>query len=174
MASFRKKKQIDPDGVHLLASILVCFSEITTISYEPQDESLQITFAIRTSMSQKAFEEMAGFLAESIRTYHALEGYSGTSIDLSMETHDTMSFLHVTRDIATLSRMELSMVVTVMKERFGEDLVTDPHGYASLDPEFTAMQEETLDRVLGNIRSIYIPSPLVGVREGDQVMVFNR
>ena len=173
MASFRKKKQVDPEGVHLLASILVCFSEIATISYEPQNENLQITFAVRKSMSKKEFDDIAGFLMESIRTYHALEGYSDTNAGLSMETHDKMSFLHVTRDVATLSRRELSLIVTVVKERFGEDLVADPHGYGSVDPEFAAVQEETLDRMLGNIRGIHIPSPLVGVREGDQVMVFN-
>lgn len=174
MVSFRKKKPIEPDGVHLLASILVCFSEITTISYEPQDESMKITFALKKSMTQKDFDGLAGFLVESIRTYHALEGYFDAKIDLSMETHDKMAFLHVIRDVGTLSRMELSLVVTVMKERFGEELVTDPHGYGAMDPEFAAVQEETLDRMLGNIRGIHLASPLVGVREGDQVMVFNR
>ena len=174
MVSFRKRKQADSDGIHLLASILVCFSEITTISYESEDESLKITFTLQKSMTQQGFDELAQFLAESIRTYHALEGFFGSRVEFSMEAHGKLSFLHMTRDIDTISRGELSLVAAVMKDRFGEELLVDGHGYGAMDPDFAAAQEETLDRMLGNIRGISLSGRLVGVREGDHVVVFDR
>ena len=174
MVSFKKRKQVNSDGIHLLASILVCFSEITTISYEPDDESLKITFTLQKTMNQESFDELARFLAESIHTYHALEGFFDSRVDFSMETHGKLSFLHMTRDIGTMSRGELSLVAAIMKERFWAELVVDGHGRGTLDPDFAAAQEETLDRMLGNIRGISLPGRLVGVREGDHVVVFDR
>ena len=117
MVSFKKRKQVNSDGIHLLASILVCFSEITTISYEPDDESLKITFTLQRTMNQDSFDELARFLAESIHTYHALEGFFDSRVDFSMETHGKLSFLHMTRDIGTMSRGELSLVAAIMKSR---------------------------------------------------------
>ncbi|MBR4694474.1 MAG: hypothetical protein IKO94_00150, partial [Selenomonadaceae bacterium] len=174
MVSFRKKKQVNSDGIHLLASILVCFSEITTISYEPEDESLKITFTLQKMMKQEDFDALTHFLAESIHTYHVLEGYLEGRVDFSMETHHALSFLHMTRDIATVSRGEFSLVVSIIKERFKEALLVDRHEYGPIDPEFAAAQEETLDRMLGNIRSINLSGRLVGLREGDHVVVFDR
>ena len=174
MVSFNKRKQVNSDGIHLLASILVCFSEITTISYEPEDESLSITFTIQVSMDQEKFDELSRFMAESIHTYHALEGYMESRVDFSMEIHDKLSFLHVMRDIATMSRGELSLMVSIMKNRFGGKLLVDGHDRGTIDPDFAASQEENLDRMLGNIRSITLPNRLVGVREGDHVLVFDR
>ena len=174
MVSFRKRKQMDSDGIHLLASILVCFPEITTISYEPEDESLKITFALQKPMEQAGFDELAQFLAESVHTYHALEGFFDSHVDFSMETHNKLSFLHMTRDIATVSRGELSLVAALVKERFGDALVMDHQGCGAVDPDFAAAQEETLDRMLGNLRSINLSGRLVGLREGDNVVVFDR
>ncbi len=174
MVSFNKRKQVNPDGIHLLASILVCFSEITTISYEPKDESLSITFTIQASMNQEEFDELAQFLAESVHTYHVLEGFAESHVDFSMEIHDKLSFLHVMRDIATMSRGELSMMVSIMKDRFGGRLLVDGHDRGFIDPDFAAAQEENLDRMLGNVQGIGLSTRLVGVREGDHVVVFDR
>ena len=174
MMSFGKKKQVSSDGIHLLASILVCFSEITTISYEPEDETLKITFSLRKEMNQEEFDRLSVFLAESIHTYHALEGFLDSRVNFSMETHENLSFLHVTRDIATVSRGELSMMASIMKEQFGEGLLLDYYSSGPVDPEFTAAQEETLDRMLGNLHSLSLSRRLVGVREGDHVLVYDR
>ena len=73
-----------------------------------------------------------------------------------------------------LSEAELSLVVHLLKDRFGEALLVDPHGAEVLDAEFRMIQHETLERMLMAVRELPLRDRLVGIRERDQVVVYNR
>lgn len=174
MWGFKKKKKPNADGINLLASILVCYAEITTISYEPDDESVRLTFTLKKPMTQEDFDDTANFLGESIHTYHILEGYYDSLINFSMEVQGELDFLHITRDLKTLSRGEITLVATLIKERFGKALVADERSLERLDPDYRAAQEEMIDRMLGSVQQIRLADRLVGIREEDHVVVFDR
>ena len=44
---FGRKKKPNIDGINLLVSILVCYPEIGTISYEPKEDALHFAFALQ-------------------------------------------------------------------------------------------------------------------------------
>ena len=73
-----------------------------------------------------------------------------------------------------LSEKELSLIVQLLTERFGKDLLVDAHGADTLDAEFSFLQHETLERMLLAVREIPLRDRLVGIRERDQVVVYNR
>ena len=131
MWGFKKNKKPNADGVNLLASILIRYPEITTISYKPDNEKVEITFTLKKPMTQEDFDKLANFIGESIAAYHTLEGYCNTGIDFSMEVQGELGFFHVERDLKTLSRGEITLVASLIKEHFGED--TRLALYASLD-----------------------------------------
>ena len=82
-------------------------------------------------------------------------------------------FLHVKRDMTTLSRGEISILTTLIEERFSEDLIFDGiSGTADLD--FILAQEDHLDQMLVMIRQMNISDRLVGIREQERVVVYAR
>ena len=172
MWGFNKKKKSNPDGANLLASILVCYPEITTISYEPDNATVEITFTLNRPMGQQDFDEMAQFIGESLAAYHSLEGFNDTGIDFSMELHGDFGFLHIKRDLRTLSRGEIALLVAIMRERFGNELAVDDN--TRMDSDYRAAQEEMIDRMFGTVRQLKLADRLVGIREEDHVVVFDR
>ena len=168
-----KSEQARP-GVQLLASVLVCFPEIEAVSYEPEKAFLTMDFVVRTRIPPAEIEAFAAFLAESIETYHALEDSVASDMDFSYEQHDELTMLHLARRMDELSERELSLIVQLLKERFAETLLVDPHGVEAPDTEFRMLQHETLERMLVAVREIPLRERLVGIRERDQVIVYNR
>ena len=148
-----KSEQARP-GVQLLASVLVCFPEIEAVSYEPHQELLTMDFVVRAHPAPVEIETFAAFLAESIETYHVLEGSVVSEVDFSYEQHEALTILHLAR------RMD--------------ELLVDPHGAEVLDAEFRMIQHETLERMLMAVRELPLRDRLVGIRERDQVVVYNR
>ena len=97
-----------------------------------------------------------------------------STMDFSYEQHDALTILHLARRMDELSERELNLIVQLLTERFGENLLIDAHGGESLDVEFRMLQHETLERMLIAVREIPLRDRLVGIRERDQVIVYNR
>ena len=173
MLGFRKKKKPNPDASQLLATILVVYPIISTVSYEPKDSMIQLSFALKGKPSEEDFRQLAEKTVESIEAYHHLEGFSHARIEMHMEGVGGTFFLHVKRDMITLSRGEISILTTLIDEKFSEDLIFDEiSGNADLD--FILAQEEHLDQMLVMIRQMNIPDRLVGIREQERVVVYAR
>lgn len=62
------------DGVSLLVSILICYPEIGTISFDPTIESLKMTFVLDDVDISDEYTTLKNRLYSSILSYHALEG----------------------------------------------------------------------------------------------------
>ena len=170
----RSKNEQARPGVQLLASVLVCFPEIESVSYDPHESLLTMDFVVRAQLSPVEIEKFAALLGESIETFHVIEGSVASTMDFSYEQHDALTILHLARRMDVLSERELNLIVQLLTERFGEDLLIDAHGGETLDVEFRMLQHETLERMLIAVREIPLRDRLVGIRERDQVIVYNR
>ena len=67
-----EEKKIN-EGVNLLISILVCFPEFSTITFEPINDSLKIRAALQPVPLEDDFLMFEEKLKSSILTYHSLE-----------------------------------------------------------------------------------------------------
>ena len=171
---FRKKARKKPskEGVNLLASILVCYEEITRVSYEPKDDTIRLTFSIEEALTKERFQEIGKLLAESIAAYLGLNGLRARVVNLEMESTPKVSFLHLVRYVATLTRDELSLVADILYDAFPQTLLLDERD--PLDPNFEVEQENLLDHMLGTMRQQRLHEKLLGIREGDRVVVYNQ
>lgn len=166
---YRKANQ--PEGVNLLASMLICYREISAVFYEPKDRTVKITFTVNKIMDEKSFNEIVTLLDESIHTYHMISGIPFLPIEFTMETQGAHAFLHITRDLETLSSGELAVIATIMRDSMGDSLIV---GDTALDEEILEMQEENLENMLLSTHAMQLRHRLVGVREGDAVMVYDK
>ena len=97
-----------------------------------------------------------------------------TAMDFSYERHDGLMMLHLARRMDEVTEREIGLTVQLLTDRFGDALLVDVHGADLPDAEFRQMQHETLDRMLTAVREMPLRDRLVGIRERDQVVVYNR
>ncbi len=173
MRKFKEKKKPNMDGINLLVSILVCYPEMATVSFEPKEDSLHMSFALREVPSEPSFAAAGQFIRESILTYHHLEGFPGAHVSLALEAQGNTAFIHIVRDVATLSRGEIRLITALMEEHFSSLLILERDKDLQ-DLEADAIQEEAIDHMLGNLKINRITDRMVGVREEGRVMVFNK
>lgn len=170
----KKTKKPNPDASKLLASILVVFPAVQSVTYESKGETLEFSFALNGKFSQKDLEEFLRYVAESVETYHHLEGLSGAKINLSVEGVYGTCFLNVRRDVATLTCRELSLLTELAANYFGDKLIEEYDDTFFPDEDYLIAQEDYLEQCLNNMRQLRVEGRLVGVRERERVVVYSR
>lgn len=169
----KRSKKPNPDASRLLASILVVFPAIQLVTYDSKGETLEFSFALNEKFSQNDFTEFLNYVAESVETFHHLEGITGAKIELNVEGVYGTCFLNVRRDMATLTCRELTLLTELAFNYFGDKLIEDYDEYYH-DEEYLIAQENYLEQCLNNMRHLRVEGRLVGVRERERVLVYSR
>ncbi|MBQ9486254.1 MAG: hypothetical protein IJU91_00420 [Selenomonadaceae bacterium] len=170
---FRREKKPNPDASRLLASILVVYPSVQSVTYDSKSDMLELSFALNGKFSQDDFEDFLSHVAESVETFHHIEGLGGAKIELDVEGVYGTCFLNVRRDMSTLTCRELSLLTELAQNYFGENLIEECEGEMP-DEEYIMAQEDYLEQCLNNIRQLRIEGRLVGVREQERVVVYAR
>ena len=170
----KRTKKPNPDASRLLASILVVFPIVQSVTYDSKDETLEFSFALNGKFTHDDFENFLAYVAESLETFHHLEGLSGAKIELNVEGVYGTCFLNVRRDVATLTCRELSLLTELAVNYFGENLIEEYDNNYFPDEEYLMAQEDYLEQCLNNMRQIRVEGRLVGVREHERVVVYAR
>ncbi len=171
---FGRKKKPNIDGINLLVSILVCYPEIGTISFEPGDDALHFSFALQEVPPRQVYEDTGELIRESIVTYHSIEGFSDAHIEIYLEGQGHTAFFHVIRDIRTISQGEISMIAEIMRERFAETLMIDPDSRPDAFEFDLAAHENAIDHMIGTLKITRVTNRMIGIREEGRVLVFNK
>lgn len=170
----KRTKKPNPDASRLLASILVVFPAVQSVTYESKGETLEFSFALNGKFTQNDFEQFLAYVAESLETFHYLEGLSGAKIELNVEGVYGTCFLNVRRDMATLTCRELALLTELAVNYFGDQLVEEYDNNFFADEEYLISQENYLEQCLNNMRQLRVEGRLVGVREHERVVVYAR
>lgn len=169
------RTQKEKAGIQFLASLLVCYPEIHAAHYEPKQETLTMDFLLKGDILQEKFEHFAKLLDESITTYHVLQDGLSIELSLSGESYgDSMAVLHIMRDVFSIKRGELTLMADLFLDFFDDRLVVDDHEPGTLAEDFLDMQSEILDQILSQVSELHLRSRMVGIREGDRVVVYDR
>ena len=161
-------------GIQLLASMLVCYPEIESVTYEPKNTELTMDFVISRDVAQSELEEFVKFLDESLQTYHSLETGQPVWLAAEAEAHGKTVMLHIHRQLMTMTRGELTLITALLQEHFGQQLKVDVHTPTMLEPDFSDVQSELLDQMLSQAQELRIRERMVGMRDNDKVVVYNR
>ena len=168
----KREKKPNADATRLLASILVVYPTIQSVSYESKDGMLELSFALNGKFSHNDFEDFLKYVAESVETFHHIEGMGGATIELNVEGVFGTCFLNVRRDMATLTCGELSLLTELAANYFGDNLIEDYGGIP--DEDYMIAQADFLEQSLNNTRQLRVDGKLVGVRERERVVVYAR
>lgn len=172
MAKYFQEDGNISDGVNLLISILVRYPEIGTINFDQKRNSLKLTFMFSSGTTPTEFTLTQQLLSDSISAYHLLENINVEIADIELSTYGQMTMLNIIRDVRTLSKNEIALVITLLRERLQDRLVIDYN--ESMLEEDLVIQEEVIDNMLESVKSQCTGNSLIGIREEGRVLVFNK
>ena len=167
----KRSKEEEKAGIQFLASMLVCYPEISSLSYDPRRSTLTFEFIVRGDYPAAKLDAFARLLSESIETYHVVVADEEVGANIWVEEitagQKTVMF-HVERDVVTLERDELTLIARLFTEHFGKALLVDEHSLQKLEEDFATVQSDLLDQ------EFRFRMHMVGLRENDRVVVYNR
>ena len=161
-------------GVQLLASMLVCYPELYSVSYEPRDTEIMMDFVVKKKLSHADMEEFASLVDKSVQTYHELSGSNAVWLAIDADVNGERMTVHVRRQLSTMLRGELDLYAEIFRDKFGDDLQVDVHTLDALEPDFSTMQSNVLDQMFDLAQSARIKEKMIGMRDKDKVVVYNR
>jgi hypothetical protein len=160
------------DTVNRVVALLVRFPELHSIRSNPADATLTLTYAVATRLDAATGRAFADHVSEHVRSYHDLGGDAALErLAIVCEVDTNVTFVHVTRDLATFSPEELALQAAIFAERFGERLMKNPQVDDAADDE-TATDDESVELALDALRDPAQRQRLVGVREEKRVLVY--
>ncbi|MBP2654955.1 MAG: hypothetical protein H6Q73_2524 [Firmicutes bacterium] len=160
------------DGVNLLISILVRYPEIGTIKYDANNNTIKFTFMLSGIVSEPDFAKAKRMVLDSIAAYHLLEGTRAEVNAVSLSACVDVTVLTILRDVASLSKGEITLVIALLRDNCNDRLIADEND--AMQEEDLLVQEEVIDSMLENVKRQKNANGLIGIREDGRVLVFNQ
>lgn len=167
------------DGVAFLTALLIRFPELGSATLGPKLGEIRLEFYLDREIDSQRFTEFVDKFRMSWDLFFDLvraktaERRISRVVDYPTETHEDQSdveIIRVTRDLETLSLEELSMVVSLIRDRFLAVLIEgEPVPVAE-----SKYQEQVLLKSLDKVRSDpYACGFLTGFRDEMRVLVYS-
>lgn len=160
------------DSIGLLISILVRYPEVATINFDPQAKALQFTFMLTKALDETA---LAGFnerVVKCLEIFNNLERRYPQEVGLHHSRFGQLASIEVRRDVETLSQGEIGLIISLLREEFGEILLAENSG--DMLEEDLMLQEELIEHMLESMRGAANQKKLIAFREEGRVLVFNK
>jgi hypothetical protein len=158
------------DTVSLICALLVRYPEIASIRTMPGEGTVRFTYALASRLDRKTQRAIVEEITSHVDGFLCLGGESG-DVKVECESDRALSFVHVTRDLETITKDELAMLTGFLAERFASALVRNPvpDEHPDEDPAF---QEELAESAIEALRDPAQSRSLVGFREEKRVLVY--
>jgi hypothetical protein len=160
-----------PDTVNVIVALLVRFPEISSIVSRPADGTVKLSFVLAARLDRRAQRDLASAIAEHIGTFLELTGDESAAVEVDCEVDGATTFIHVTRDVASFTRDELMLQISLLGERFGASLIKNapPDELVDEDPD---ARDDVIDCAIDVMRDPSRQKSLVGYREEKRVLVY--
>lgn len=172
MSNYDTNNEPLSNGVNLLVSLLIRYPEIGTAGFEPQNHCIKFKFMLSAIPSPSEFSATKQLLVDSIAAYHLLEGLKLTVSEILLSTYDQVAIISIVRDVHTISKDEIALMITILRQELENYLITDHNN--SLAEEDLLLQEEVIEEMLENIKMYHKLHSIIGIRENGRVLVFSK
>lgn len=159
-------------GVSLLISILVRFPEIATIKFDALHDLIIFRLMIKRIPNKKILFSLKEQIISCIKTYNLLLEQKEQYIDISFEECEQIVIFTITRDVKSISRGEIAVVIAILHDALKDIIICDTN--ETLQEEDLIIQEELIDNMLDRVTKEVNKPSLIGIREDGKVLVFNK
>ncbi len=163
------------DSVSLLISILVRFPQIGTVKIDSKKQVLWLNFMLSQAVESEEIARFQKQTIEILQAYHHITGLVPTCLQIDAQhPYEKFCLLSIGRDIASLTRGELSLIITALSDNFKDKLMMDE---SSFEPELFddfGFPDDLIDSMLENMKFQRIVKSLTALRENGRVLVFSK
>jgi hypothetical protein len=172
MATMKRKENSVAYIANLLTSILLCYPEIAAINLDPKTNLASFIFYISGSLTCDVIDDFKMRLKQSLDAYHFIINRDAEICSFSLQAQESFTILEFQRDVLTMTQKEVALVIALLQEQFGENLITDEDGDLLID-DFS-LHEELIGRMLEHTNGTSTNSRLIALRDEGRVLVFNK
>jgi hypothetical protein len=155
-----------PEGVGLLISILVRYPEVCSVRYHQQEHALKFRFVL---LKSEGGERLTGKIREALEVFHRLEGNTMQLCEVEQKPEDRLSLLTITRDVTSMSQIEVGLIVDLVKAGLSKQLIYDK---SDLPEDELTFQEEVIGEILQSFKEHGLDKGFIAVREEGRVLVY--
>lgn len=156
----------------LLVSILLRFPEIGSVRFKASEGLIVFTFMLKEVDAAARLRLFGRTLRSHLDAFARLNAQDIGLMALDTATYGSFSIAELTREVATFSREELSLIISLVRNHFGEALMVEADAAPRMDDAF--IDEELIDDILQDVRAGGAGSELVGFRDAGRVLVFSK
>lgn len=165
----------DSDSVSLLISILVRFPQIGTVKIDSKKQVLWLNFMLAQAVNVEEIETFEQQTMKSLSAYHHVTGQTPEVCQITTKhPYERFCLLSIGRDLSSLTRGELSLIITLLSEHFKDRILLDESEEVTEMMDEFGFPDEFIDSMLENVRFSHTPKNLTALRENGRVMVFSK
>lgn len=158
--------------ISLLSTILLYYPEISKINFDPRKQVVKFNFYLSSSVPEEKLKKFQKRAEQALSAFFYLEKKQVNISNLTCQTLDFFRIIEIERDIHTLSRKEIDLVISFLKEELKKYIITDDD--EDFPMEDLALQEEAIKLLFENVEKELPETELVAMRDEGKVLVFNR
>lgn len=163
------------DSVNLLVSILVRFPQIGTVKIDSKKQVLWLNFMLSQSIEPCEIEKFQKHTTDILQAYHYVIGMDPKFLCIeAQKPYENFFMLSIGRDISTLTREELSLIISMLTETFMDKLLMDESGGEPDSFDDFGFPDELIDSMLENMKFQRTSTSLTALRENGRVLVFKK
>jgi hypothetical protein len=159
------------DSVNLIVSLLVRHPEISRVVIKPRFAAIALFFIVREPLGDNEQRSFRAMVSDHLHAYHRLVREPAPRVDMRLRPEGDITFIEVERDARTVAREEISLIVALVAQTFGDRLIVNPPVEQSGDEDF-ATQEDAVASALDAVRRDKQRKGLVGLREERRVLIY--
>ena len=114
------------DSVSLLISILVRFPQIGTVKIDSKKQVLWLNFMLAQSVVAEEIDKFQQQTLAALGAYHHITGQTATVFQIeTKQPYEKFCLLSIGRDLASVTRGELTLLITLLSEHFKDRIILD-------------------------------------------------
>jgi hypothetical protein len=156
----------------LLISILLRFPEIGSVRFLPENGRIAFTFLLRQAKSNICLATFERSVYAHLDAFSRISASETGFVSVQCKTYGALSVVEVIREVSVFSRQELSLLISLIRDCFGDALVVETSEALRLDEQM--VEEELIDDILEDVRVSGPWRELMGFRDAGRVLVFNK
>lgn len=164
-------------GASLLLVLLQLFPEVGLATYDPANKGiLRLIFFVVDPLTPEEQQQLDKLIGDNVRAFHHLIGNSGPEdyfLQVGFGSEECLQRITIDRDVKTLSRDELQLVVAVANDRLGDNIVREQIRLPEQFDEVTN-DEELIDQLMDQLRLQPVEMRLWGIKDEGRAAVFHK
>jgi hypothetical protein len=169
---FWKEGESFSNSMSLIAFLLVRYPEIGSVSFDPEQKTMQFSFVLVKLLDQADLDRFTEQLMLSLNSMAQLQNREMGQLQVACNEDEGLSFLEITRNLNSLSQEEIGLIIGVVQQFFEGILLLDQEETAQ--EEDVLLQEEMIEHMLEDLKDSRQEKKLIGFREEGRVLIFNR